>query len=160
VSSIVRSPKWLRPTPTSPAERARRRRSPLFRILAHEVDPVFRELLSEGAFTTASWYFRLARAIAAGDDGSLGKPLTRLSETAAEVVRSSLERLPDTVATLDPRITVPVMAAIATITRSNFLTLEALATAIATGSDIATTIPSPILQTAADRLHVTVHILS
>jgi hypothetical protein len=132
----------------------------LFRILAHQVDPTLGSLVSEGVVTTASWYYRLARAITAGDGGSLSRPLARLSIAAAKIVRGSLDRLPDTVSTLDPRITVPVMAAIAPIAPSNFLTLEALATAIATGSDIATTTPTPLLRTAADRLGVTVHIIA
>ena len=51
------------------------------------------------------------------------------------------------------------MATIATITPLNFLTLEALATAIATNADIATATATPLLQNAANRLHITIHIV-
>ncbi len=51
------------------------------------------------------------------------------------------------------------MASIATVSPSKFLTLEAIATAIATVADIATATATPLLQRVADRLHITVHVL-
>jgi hypothetical protein len=82
-----------------------------------------------------------------------------LTEDQQSLFRDSIDRLPSRIQTIDPRDIVPLMASIATVSPSNFLTLEAIATAIATDAEIATATATPLLQRLADRLHITVHIV-
>jgi hypothetical protein len=131
----------------------------LFRVLAHRVDSELDGLLATGVVTTASWYFRLARAISADEGGALSRQMRSLNEDEQSLLRDSIDRLPPRIQTIDPRDIVPLMASIATVTPSNFLTLEAIATAIATDAEIATVTATPLLQRLADRLHITVHVI-
>ena len=132
----------------------------LFRVLARRVDLVLANLIADGIVTTASWYFRLARALSTGrTDGMLSRQLEALPDAAQAEIRAALDALPAYVEIVNPRTIVPLMATIATITPLNFLTLEALATAIATNADIATATATPLLQNAADQLHITIHIV-
>ena len=108
-----------------------------------------------GIATTSSWYFRLARAIATGrGEGSLSRLMDELDGAQQHVVRTALTTLPESVRTLEPRIVVPLMASIASLTSANFLTLEALAVAIALDATIVTSTRSALLETAARAVHV------
>ena len=132
----------------------------LFGILAHKPSPALEELATNGVATTSSWYFRLARAIATGRaEGSLSRLMTDLNEAERHSVRTSLGTLPASVETLTPRITVPLMAAIASATTANFLTLEALAVAITLDATIVTATTATLLETAARLLHVPIVVL-
>lgn len=131
----------------------------LFRVLAHRVDSQLEDLIAGGVVTTSSWYFRLARAISADEGGALSRQMRSLPENEQPLLRNSIDRLPPKVQTIDPRDIVPLMASIATVSPSNYLTLEAIATAIATDADIATATATPLLQRVADLLHITVHVL-
>ncbi len=77
-----------------------------------------------------------------------------LDEPERQLVRTSLGTLPPSVQTLTPRIVMPLMAAIASVTTANFLTLEALAVAIALDGTIVTATTSTLLESAAQLLHV------
>ena len=132
----------------------------LFGILARKPSPAFEALASNGVATTSSWYFRLARAIATGRaEGSLSRLMNDLNESERQIVRTSLGTLPPSVETLTPRVVVPLMAAIASATTANFLTLEALAVAIALDATIVTATNSPLLESAARLIHVPVALL-
>ena len=132
----------------------------LFGILARKPSLAFEALASNGVATTSSWYFRLARAIATGRaEGSLSRLMNDLNEPERQIVRTSLGTLPPSVETLTPRVVVPLMAAIASATIANFLTLEALAVAIALDATIVTATISPLLESAARLTHVPVVLL-
>jgi hypothetical protein len=131
----------------------------LFRVLTHRADSHLEGLVAGGVVTTSSWYFRLARAISSDEGGALSRQMRSLTEDQQSLFRDSIDRLPSRIQTIDPRDIVPLMASIATVSPSNFLTLEAIATAIATDAEIATATATPLLQRLADRLHITVHIV-
>ena len=115
--------------------------------------------LTEGVVVTFSWYFRLARAIAANEGGALSREFRNLSLAAQAGLTDDLDRLPPHIATIDPRIVVPLMASIATVAPSNFLTLEAIATAIAVDGAVITATATPLLKRVADQLHVPIQVL-
>ncbi len=82
-----------------------------------------------------------------------------LDEPERQIVRISLGTLPASVEMLTPRVVIPLMAAIASATSANFLTLEALAVAIALDATIVTATTSPLLVSAARLIHVPVVLL-
>lgn len=132
----------------------------LFGILARKPPPALEAHANNGVATTSSWYFRLARAIATGRaEGSLSRLMNDLDQPERQLVRTSLGTLPPSVQTLTPRIVIPLMAAIASATTANFLTLEALAVAIALDGTIVTATTSTLLESAAKLLHVPVVLL-
>ena len=132
----------------------------LFGILAHRPSPALEALATNGVATTSSWYFRLARAIATGRaEGSLSRLMKDLDQPEQLAIRTSLGTLPASVETLTPRIIVPLMAAIASAASANFLTLEALAVAIALDATIVTATTTTLLESAARLLHVPVVVL-
>lgn len=131
----------------------------LFRVLSGSASPQLSDLFAEGVVTTASWYFRLARAIAVNEGGMLSRQFRTLSPDAQARLTNDLDRLPPSIATIDLRIVVPLMASIATVAPSNFLTLEAVATAIAIDGEVATATSTPLLERIAHLLHVPVRIV-
>ena len=132
----------------------------LFGILARKPSPTLQAHATNGVATTSSWYFRLARAIATGRaEGSLSRLMNDLDEPERHIVRTSLGTLPPSVETLTPRVVIPLMAAIASATTANFLTLEALAVAIALDATIVTATTSRLLESAARLIHVPVVLL-
>jgi hypothetical protein len=130
-----------------------------FRVLTRRIDSQLGGLLANGVATTSCWYFRLARAISANEGGALSRGVNTLPENEQLLLRNSIDLLPNDIQTIDLREIVPLMASIATVSPSNFLTLEAVATAIATNADIATATATPLLQRVADLLHITVHVV-
>lgn len=83
-------------------------------MLAGRVDGLVRsELDSGGAFTTGSWYYRLARAVSAGTGtGTLSGRFGALDPADQVRVRMALEVLPMEIGLLSMRYLVPVMQAL------------------------------------------------
>ena len=103
----------------------------LLDVLTDNSDDRLRALASDGVATTTSWYFRLARAVASGaTTGALSSQFGALEVSAQSAVNERLQVLPTMIVTADTRVLVPLMAACAIVSPSNFLTLEAVAAAL------------------------------
>src|SRR5262245_17023982 len=105
-------------------------------------------------FTTGTWSWRLARAVAGPGRGSLSRTLDALSEAERIRVRLSLEVLPLSIGLLSLRRLVPVMSAIPG--QLNLLTAEAVAAAIVLDAPIAVTTDSDLLDRTAAQVGVDV----
>jgi hypothetical protein len=106
-------------------------------------------------YTTASWYFRVASAAEHGSgSGALSSRISTLPDAERHVVRSKISSLPDSIGLIGPRTLVPIMAALPTPRRLNFLAAEALALAIATEATIAVRVDSPLLREGCAALAV------
>jgi hypothetical protein len=103
-------------------------------------------------FTTGSWFWRLARALARPGQGALSRALAASSEDEQRRVNNALEQLPAQIGLLSMRRLVPVMAALPG--QLNLLTAEAVAAAVVLGARIAVSTPSPLLAAAADSVGV------
>jgi hypothetical protein len=79
-------------------------------------------------FTTGSWYWRLARALARPGQGALSRALVASSEDEQRRVHNALDQLPAEIGLLSMRRLVPVMAALPG--QLNLLTAEAVAAAV------------------------------
>jgi hypothetical protein len=109
----------------------------------------------EAVYTTGCWYYRLARAAAAGTgEGSLSGELARLDPTARTRAAGSLERLPDVIGLISYRTVVPVMVALRVSRLLNMLTAEALAVALITSSRLLVSVESPLLRLGANDLEI------
>ena len=129
----------------------------LFTVLSGYLSPEVAQLGSDGIATTSSWYFRLARAVASERvDGSLSGLLERSETNIRDTVHASLRALPGSIISYDFRDIVPVMSAMATVVKGNFINLEALAVAIAFACPIVVSTESPLLSLAASKLHIQV----
>lgn len=108
-------------------------------------------------FTTGSWYWRLARALARPGQGALSRALAASSEDEQRRVQNALDQLPAEIGLLSMRRLVPVMAALPG--QLNLLTAEAVAAAVVLGARIAVSTASPLLTAAADSVGVTVDVV-
>lgn len=83
----------------------------LLDVLSGQATPSLHTSVAAGeVFTTASWYYRLGRAVAAGSgSGSLSGRFEALDESSRDMVRTGLEVLPEEVALVSLRIVVPVI---------------------------------------------------
>ena len=133
----------------------------LLDILAGNATPPFADEASRSAmYTTSSWYYRVASAAEQGSgEGSLSGRISTLSDPDRQEVRARLLSLPDPIGMIGPRTLVPVMAALRTPRRLNFLSSEALAVAILTESSIAVRTDSPPLREACAALRVTYRVI-
>jgi len=105
-------------------------------------------------FTTASWYYRLARA--ANDItfiGALSRRVDVLQPQGRELVLAQLDELPATIGLVSARLLVPVMAKLRT-PRLNHLAAEALATAVVVEGSLVVVATSEPLTEACRRLGV------
>lgn len=128
----------------------------LFAILARQATPELAAAANASqVFTTATWYYRLARAIHdTSFEGALTRRLESLDPKAQEQVRSQIDALPLAIGLISPRLLVPVMAKIAGTDHLNHLAAEALAVAIITEASITVVASSPHLANACGRLGV------
>jgi hypothetical protein len=81
--------------------------------------------------TTASWWFRLARARARQGGGSLSALIVGLSGNDRDRLQRDIRRLPGRITVAHPRRVVPHAAVLSDRHRLNHLAAEALATAVA-----------------------------
>ena len=133
----------------------------LLDVLAGTLTDSFRQLLGEHEFaTTPSWYYRLSRALASQrTQGSLTRRFAELAAGKQRQLETALTLLPSTVAMVDARIAVPVMVAVAEMSRANLLTAEALAAALILEAEIAVSTESAVLLEAAKAARVAVHLV-
>ena len=103
-------------------------------------------------FTTGSWYWRLARALARPGQGVVSRALVASSEDEQRRVHNALDQLPAEIGLLSMRRLVPVMAALPG--QLNLLTAEAVAAAVVLGAKIAVSTASPLLTAAAGSVGV------
>jgi hypothetical protein len=102
----------------------------------------------------------LARAVSSERvDGSLSGLVDRSEINVRDTVLASLRSLPSSITSYDFRDIVPVMSALATVVKGNFINLEALAAAIAFACPIVVSTESPLLSLAAEKLHIQVLIV-
>ncbi len=130
----------------------------LFAVLADRHEPTVARFIDAAdrgeVFTTGSWYWRLARALAGPGGGSLSRAVDALSEAERIRVRVSLETLPPSIGVLTLRRLVPVMAALPG--QLNLLTAEAVAAAVVLDAPIAVTTDSDLLNGTAAQVGVAV----
>ncbi|HEX3947734.1 MAG TPA: hypothetical protein VHW47_08505 [Acidimicrobiales bacterium] len=90
-----------------------------------------------GLHTTTYWYYRACRAAVVGAGGHLSGPFEGVGREDQERAIAAMLRLPPEIGLPDPRITVPLMAEVATRhPRLNLLNLEVVAHARATGATV------------------------
>lgn len=128
----------------------------LFAVLARQAAP---ELVAAAdasqVFTTASWYYRLARAVHDPDFvGALSRRVESLDSDAREPVLRQIDELPPAIGLISPRLLVPVMAQIAGPDRLNHLAAEALGVALLVDGSLGVVASSPHLARACERLGV------
>lgn len=128
----------------------------LFGVLSGRGPASVRAAVSSGeVFTTASWYYRLGRAVTAGSGtGSLSGRFEALDEPTRELVRNALEVLPEEIGLLHLRVVVPVMQALSGRHRLNFVNVEALAAALLLDATILVATDAPLLRDAASSLAI------
>jgi len=127
----------------------------LLSLLAGTAPPsVTDEARSGTVYTTACWYYRLARAVASSGAGSLSSRLTTLADAEQAKVRHQLDDLPAGIGILGWRTVVPVMVALRVRQQLNLLNAEALAVALLTSATVVITTASPLLRAGAADLGV------
>ena len=133
----------------------------LFAVLTGRESPGLLELRNQSLATTGSWYYRLARAVANGSgEGTLSRCFAALGVDDQVRMRSALNELPIEITTLDVREFTPVMAALSSIVNVNFLTSEAVATALILNATIVVSTSSPLLNTAAATAHIPIALIA
>ncbi len=106
-------------------------------------------------FTTGCWYYRLARAVAAGvGTGSLSRRFEALDPPTRARALRALDELPDQIGLLSLRSVVPVMRALRVRRPLNMLNAEALAAALVLDASVVVTTDSPLLRSGAADLEV------
>ncbi len=116
---------------------------------------VAEQLQESAVYTTASWYYRVANAAAHGSGtGSLSGRIASLPEDERRSFLAKLASLPDSIGLIGPRTLVPIMAAIHTPRRLNYLAAEAVGLAIAVEASIVVRTDSPLLRDACKAVHV------
>lgn len=127
-------------------------------VLSGQTDPAVAPYLAGAArgevFTTASWYWRLTRAVTRPGSGVFSSYLASLPEDQRFTVRAAVDNLPDGIGVLSLRRLVPVMAALPG--QLNLLTAEAVASAVVLEPTIAVTTESDLLSRAAEAAGVPV----
>lgn len=108
-------------------------------------------------FTTSSWLWRLSRAVARGGQGALARAFQRLPDDGQGRVRSALASLPGGIGIVTARRLVPTMAALAG--EPNFLTAEAVATAVVIDGKVAVTTRSALMTRVAREAAVGVEVV-
>jgi hypothetical protein len=81
----------------------------------------------------------------------LSRRFATLSAVEQTRVRGVLEEFPAEIVTLDVREFTPVMAALSTVVTVNFLTAEAVATALVLDATLMVSTSSPLLERASRR---------
>ncbi len=128
----------------------------LLDVLSGQATPGILASVANGeVFTTASWYYRLGRAVAAGSgSGSLSGRFEALDESTRDLVRTGLDVLPEEVGLVNLRIVVPVMRAVSTRHRLNFLNAEAVGAALLLDGTVLVRTDAPLLREATAALAV------
>jgi hypothetical protein len=134
----------------------------LFAVLARQATPeITTAAETSQVFTTATWYYRLARAVHdTSFAGALSRRVASLDPQAQEEVRQQIDALPQAIGLISPRLLVPVMAKVAGPDHLNHLAAEALAVAILTEASITVAASSAHLANACGRLGVELIVLA
>lgn len=122
------------------------------------VTPITEAAARGELFTTGSWYWRLARALASPGTGALSRVLVTMPEHEQRQAETALRDLPDEIGLLSLRRLVPVMRALPG--QLNMLTAEAVAAAVVLSAGIVVTTESPLLDRAAQSAGVTVRVVT
>ena len=113
------------------------------------------ELDRSAVYTTPAWYHRVASAARRGSGTrTLSGRLTRLDPVQRDEVLARIDRLPDWIGLVGPRLPIPVRASLETRRRPNVLAAEALALALVTDGTIVVTVSSPLLREGARDLGI------
>lgn len=112
-------------------------------------------------FTTASWYYRLARA--AHDyrfTGALSSALAALPPQRQAGVLAAIDDLPGEIGMADMRLLVPVMTRLDVGRRLNFLTAEAVALAVTLNGAICVTTTSALIADACRAMAIDLRLVA
>jgi len=113
------------------------------------------QVRDSAVYTTASWYYRVANAAVHGSgSGSLSGRIASLPDEEQRALRSKIASLPGSIGLVGPRTLVPIMVALRTTRRLNYLSAEALALAVTAEASIIVRTDSPLLRDACAALHV------
>jgi len=119
------------------------------------------DLAGADLFTTGSWYYRLARAAHDSTfNGALSAAVTSLRSDQQRRVAAALDALPVEISLFSMRRLVPVMRRLDVGRRLNFLTAEAVATALLARGEVRTTTNSPLMADACGVLGIDVQVIS
>lgn len=111
-------------------------------------------------FTTASWYYRLSRAVHDRSfAGVLSSSLARLGASRRSLALAGVDALPEEIGLADLRVLVPVMTRLDVGRRLNFLTAEAVATAVTLEGAIWVTTSSALMKDACRALSIDLHVV-
>lgn len=134
----------------------------LLSVLAGDPPIELKVAISRGElFTTGAWYYRLARAAHdPGFNGALSSAIDSLQPHRRRRALAGLDALPPEVGLLTMRRLVPVMRRLDVGRRLNFLTAEAVATALLLRGAIRTTTQSPLLGDACRSLGIDQQVMS
>jgi hypothetical protein len=103
-------------------------------LLGDEMPQTWSRVGDGPTFTTSTWLYRLAQAVRSNRLGALSGPIAVLpTELQTQIVRRLID-LPSSIEILSGRELAWTMAGLVQKHRLNYLALEALATALVTGS--------------------------
>ena len=103
-------------------------------LIDDETPRIVPGLSDGGVFTTSTWLYRLAQAVRSDRLGALSGPIAVLPPALQTQIVRRLIDLPPSIGILSGRELAWTMAGLLQKHRLNFLALEALATAVVTGS--------------------------
>jgi hypothetical protein len=128
----------------------------LLAILSRRASPVVMAAADVGeVLCTGSWYYRLYRGLHdPTSPGALTGVASDLPVADQNDLYITLDDLPAQIIVPGPRLLVPVMGALRVRRRVNFLTAEALATALISDATIRVTAESPLLREACNDLDI------
>lgn len=132
----------------------------LIEVLGETPEAARAGLGADEIYTTGCWYYRVSRAMEAAAGGALSRRFEELDQPIRQIVRSSLEELPEQVGLLSWRNVVPTMARLVHTGQYNMLAAEALAVAYMVGGRILVRTHSPMLEAGAKRLDIAYNIAS
>ncbi|MEJ7764827.1 MAG: hypothetical protein WKF86_04980 [Acidimicrobiales bacterium] len=133
----------------------------LLRVLALTAPEEFLDEARSGqVFTTGSWYYRLAKAVAQPKvAGALSTAMAALPPIGQERARAGLHSLPPIIGMIDLRTLVPTMAALNVDRPLNLLAAEATAAAVLLDAGLVVTTNVPLIEGAAVQLGLTYRVI-
>lgn len=131
----------------------------LLDLLSADPIPELSQRIAQGVATTSSWYYRLSRAMTSGaTSGSLSRRLHELPAFRQQELQAKLTELPQWITLVETRLLVPVMSWCARRTPSNFLTIEAVSTALVLDAAVIVSVASPQIDRVAREHEIAVEL--
>jgi hypothetical protein len=119
-----------------------------------------RSLVSKELYTTGYWYVRLCQAVLGANErlGVLSSPFAELPADLRAIAINAVLELPENIGLLSLRDLAPTIAQLRDQHQLNVLSIEALAAATRLDAQVYLSAPSPMLEKALMRRHLTVKV--